>query len=175
MTELEIQNHRKGEQRRVKIAALLLATWLVAIAILWTGFIMAPTGVLATADAGKLLAIQGSMVTTTHGFFRVSTTPSAALGTSLRVIHTNSLWSGTGLQLCALRSTGGDYWCSDISDGYAGELSETALGRRAWSHGMMGALLSIAVILTILGCFAVVGVATSGDGSSDIIEGASNS
>lgn len=59
--------------------------------------------------------------------------------------------------------------------GYAGELSETALGRRAWSHGMMGALLSIAVILTILGCFAVVGVATSGDGSSDIIEGASNS
>lgn len=55
MTELEIQNHRKGEQRRVKIAALLLATWLVAIAILWTGFIMAPTGVLATADAGKLL------------------------------------------------------------------------------------------------------------------------
>lgn len=89
------------------------------------------------ADAGKLIAIQGSKVTTTSGFFHVSTDPSAMLGVPLRAIRTNLMRSVAGLQLCTARKAGSTYWCGDIGDGYAGKLSDTRLAQRAWPHETM--------------------------------------
>lgn len=153
--------------RRDWITGTLLASWLMTIAALWTGFALAPIGALAAANAGRLVAIQGSTVITTHGYFHVSTAPSAVLGVPLQVIRTNSLWSDTGLQLCASRSTGDDYyWCSDIS-GYAGDLSETSLAERAWSHGAMAALLLVAISFTIFGWSPAVAVACGGRAWTD--------
>lgn len=137
--------------------------WLVAVASLWTVFAIAPTGALATADAGKLVAIRGPAVVTTTGYFQVATAPSAMRGTSLHVIRTNSLWSDTGLQLCASRDAAGDYWCSDLRGGFAGKFSDTPLARRAWSHGTMVTLLSAAGFLTILGWIPAAAVGSSGD------------
>ena len=133
------------------LAVLLFLSWVLGAAVTWTVLARASVGALATADAGRLVSIQGSRVTTTNGYFHVSTTPSALLGISLRVVRTNSLQSGTGLQLCTERNAGDAYWCSDITDGYAGKLTETTFARRAWSHGRMSVLLVIALVLTFFG------------------------
>jgi hypothetical protein len=133
------------------LAVLLCLSWPLGAAAIWTVLARAPTGVLATADAGRLVSIQGSKVTTTNGYFHVSAYPSALLGISLQVVRTNSLKSGTGLQLCTERNEGDAYWCSDISDGYAGKLTETPFARQAWSHGTMAAILVIALVLTFFG------------------------
>lgn len=162
MTYLAGPNKCDREKRRGQLSGVLFVLWLLAIAVVWTLFAIAPVGALATANAGRLVAIRGTTVTTTNGYFQVSTAPSAQRGTALRVIRTNSLWSDTGLQLCASRNAGNDYWCSDISDGYAGDLSETSLGRRAWSHGMRAILLLAAIFLTMFGWFPAVAVACSG-------------
>lgn len=163
MNEIADPGKRNRGRRRDQIGGALAVVWLAAIASLWTVFAMAPTGALATADAGKLVAIRGPAVVTTTGYFQVATAPSAMVGTPLQVVRTNSLWSDTGLQLCASRSAVGDYWCSDLCDGFAGELSETPLAGRAWSHGAMTALLTVAGFLTILGWIPAAAVGCSGD------------
>lgn len=163
MNEIAAPGKRNREKRRDQTSGALIVAWLVAMVSLWTLFAMAPTGPLATADAGTLVAIRGPAVVTTTGYFQVATAPSAMVGTPLQVVRTNSLWSETGLQLCALRNETGDYWCSDLCDGFAGELSETPLARRAWSHGAMTALLAVAGFLTILGWIPAAAVACSGD------------
>lgn len=149
------------------LAVLLFLSWVLGTAAIWTALARAPAGALATADAGRLVSIQGSRVTTTNGYFHVSEDPSALLGISLQVVRTNSLQSGTGLQLCTERNAGDAYWCSDISDGYAGKLTETSFARRAWSHGTMTAILVIALVLTFFGWLPAVGAgvlgATGGD------------
>lgn len=139
------------ETLRGRIAAVLFVLWLVATAAIWTELVHAPVGALATADAGHLVTIRGSSVTTTKGYFHVSTDPSALVGTPLQVVRTNSLWSETGLQLCATRSADKDYWCSDITDGYAGTLSATTFARQAWSHETMSIVLILALVLTVFG------------------------
>lgn len=157
------------EQVRRWLPTFLFVTWILGTALLWTAYALAPVGVLATADVGNLVSIQGSKVTTTSGFFHVSADPSAMLGVPLHVIRTNSLQSDTGLQLCTARKAGTAYWCNDISDGYAGKLSDTALAGRAWSHGTMAAVLFIALTLTGIGWLPAAGTAiraASGDASS---------
>lgn len=131
--------------------AALLVSWLLATAAIWVEFALAPVGALATAQVGRLVAIRGSTVTTTTGYFQVLGYPSALLGTSMRVIRTNSPSSDTGLQLCAVGSAGKDYWCSDISDGYAGVLSATAFAQRAWTYGTMLRVLILALVVTGFG------------------------
>lgn len=144
------------------LAVLLFLSWPLGAATIWTMLARAPAGVLATADAGRLVSIQGSRVTTTNGYFHVSEEPSALLGISLQVVRTNSLESGTGLQLCTERNAGDAYWCSDISDGYAGKLTETPFVRQAWSHGRMAATLVIALLLTTFGWLPAVGAGVLG-------------
>jgi hypothetical protein len=163
VNEIADLGERNRGRRRDQISGAFVVAWLVAIGSLWTVFAMAPTGALATADAGTLVAIRGPAVVTTTGYFQVTTAPSAMVGTPLQVVRTNSLWSETGLQLCASRSAVGDYWCTDLCDGFAGELSETPLARRAWSHGAMSALLAVAGFLTILGWIPAAIVGCSGD------------
>lgn len=143
------KNTRVGSYRWV--TATLFVSWLLATAVLWVEFAVAPVGALAAAPVGRLVAIRGSTVTTTTGYFQVLAYPSALVGTRMRVIRTNSLASQTSLQLCAVRSAGEDYWCDDISDGYAGGLSATAFGRRAWSYGTMLGVLVLALVVTGFG------------------------
>lgn len=144
------------------LGVLLFLSWPLGAATIWTVLARAPAGALATADAGRLVSIQGSRVTTTNGYFHVSAYPSALLGISLQVVRTNSLESGTGLQLCTERNAGDAYWCSDISDGYAGKLAETPFARRAWSHGTMVAISVIALVLTFFGWVPAAGAAALG-------------
>lgn len=140
------------------LAVFLFLLWVLGSASIWTVLARAPVGPLAIADAGKLVSIQGSKVTTTNGFFHVSAEPSALLGIPLHVVRTNSLESGTGLQLCTERNVGDAYWCSDITDGYAGKLTGTSFAKRAWPHGTMAAILVIALVLTFFGWLPAVGV-----------------
>lgn len=149
------------------LAVLLFLSWPLGAAAIWTVLARAPAGALATADAGRLVSIQGSKVTTTNGYFHVSAYPSALLGIPLQVVRTNSLESGTGLQLCTERSAGDAYWCSDISDGYAGKLTETPFARRAWSHGTMTVILVIALVLTFFGWLPAAGAGVLGNVGED--------
>lgn len=102
-------------------------------------------------------------MTTTKGYFHVSTDPSALVGTPLQVVRTNSLWSETGLQLCAMHSAGKDYWCSDITDGYAGTLSATPFARQAWSHRTMSIVLILTLFLTVFGWSPAAAVGFTGN------------
>lgn len=149
------------------LAVLLFLSWVLGAALTWTVLALAPVGTLATADAGRLVSIQGSGVITTNGYFHVAADPSALLGIPLRVVRTNSLQSGTGLQLCTERNTSDAYWCSDITDGYAGKLTETTLAKRAWSHGRMAALLVAALVLTFFGWAPAAGVSALGSTGSE--------
>jgi len=143
------------------LPTFLLVSWALGTAAIWTLFAVAPAGVLATADAGNLVAIQGSKVTTTRGFFHVFTKPSAMAGVPVQVIRTNSPWSDTGLQLCTVQIEGGTSWCSDISDGYAGKLADTVLAQRAWSRGAMIAVFCISLALTLFGWIPAAATAIS--------------
>ena len=161
-TELRGSKGKVWQQLCGWSTVLLFLSWVLGAAVIWTALVRAPAGALATADAGRLVSIQGSKVTTTKGYFHVSEDPSALLGISLKVVRTNSLESGTGLQLCTERNAGDVYWCSDISDGYAGKLTETPFARRAWSHGRMAATLVIALLLTTFGWLPAVGAGVLG-------------
>lgn len=165
----ELRGPRRSARHGLRryIAVILFVSWILGTAAIWTEFALAPTGALATADAGKLLAIQGSRVTTTSGYFHVSADPSALRGTPMLVVRTNSMESETGLQLCTARNGRDNNWCVDISDGFAGNLSTTPFARRAWSRGAMIAILSIALALTIFGWSPAVAVAST-RGVSDI-------
>lgn len=152
------------------LPAFLLVSWVIGTTSLWIAYALAPVGALATADAGNLVAIQDSKVITTNGYFHVSTNPSALLGIPLHVVRTNSLESGTGLQLCTERAVGDAYWCSDISDGYAGKFSQTKLARLAWSHGTMAAVFLIVLTLTIFG-WVPAAIAVACNGSKGRVDG----
>lgn len=150
------------EQVRHWLPTLLLVSWILGAAAAWTQFALAPVGTLASADAGRLVAIHGSTVLTTSGYFQVSADPSALRGTPMRVIRTNSMWSQGGLQLCTARSMGDDNWCADIRDGYAGALSKTSFADRAWSQQAMIAIFFLAFFVTLLGWFPAVAAAYRG-------------
>lgn len=151
------------EQLRFWAFLFLFASWVVGAPAAWTSFALAPVGTLASADAGRLVAIHGANVTTTSGYFHVSADPSALRGTPLRVVRTNSMWSDSGLQLCTVRGTADRNWCADISDGYAGKLLPTAFAQHAWSHGEMIAIFFVAFFVTLFGWFPSVAVASSFD------------
>ena len=171
--ENEWKDHPKRRARKracESLSLFLFVSWLLVTAVAWISFELAPVGVLATADVGNLVAIQGSRVTTTDGYFQVSAYPSAMRGIPLNVIRTNSPWSDTGLQLCTAHIAGEVSWCSDISDGYAGKLSETSFARRAWPAGVLTAMFLIALGLTLFGWFpaAVIAVRASLDGDDQL-------
>lgn len=160
--ENEWESHPKRRARKracEPLSLFLFVSWLLGAAAAWIAFALAPVGVLATADVGNLVAIHGSRVTTTDGYFQVSANPSAMLGIPLHVNRTNSPWSNTGLQLCTAHIAREVSWCSDISDGYAGKLSETSFARRAWSAGALAAMFFIALGLTLVGWFPAMVIA----------------
>lgn len=163
INELRGSNRSKRALLRRWLPTVLFALWLVGTVTIWIEFAHAPVGALAAADAGRLVAIRDSTVITTSGYFNVSADPSALRGTPMRVIRTNSMWSDSGLQLCTAENAGGDNWCNDISDGYAGKLSETSFARRAWSRGTMIAILLLAFGVTLFGWLPAVVVASGGD------------
>lgn len=151
---------------RERTVTALFVLWPLAVAVLWTEYALAPVGVVASANVGTLVSIQGSTVTSTRGYFNVSDTPSAEVGTPLRVIRTNSPWSYTGLRLCTSHSASGAGWCSDLSDGYAGVLSKAPLTHRLRSRAALSAILTAALVLTMFGWvpgFAVVAIGDAVD------------
>lgn len=156
-------NTSSREMVRRWATLLLVASWMLGAATVWAAFALAPVGALATADAGRLVAIRGSVVVTTAGYFHVSAYPSALRGTKMRVIRTNSPWSDGGLQLCTIQKVGGSNWCNDISDGFAGDLSETPFARQAWPQGTIIAILFTALAVTLFGWLPAFAVAACSD------------
>lgn len=136
---------------RCRGAGSLFIGWLFGTVTLWVVFARAPVGDLAAASAGNLVPIHGTVVTTTTGYFQVSSHPSALRGTPLRIVRTNSPRSVSGLQLCAWLGAGEDSWCTDMRDGYAGSLQPTLFGRRAWPYDKMQNVLLLGLALTVLG------------------------
>lgn len=165
----ELRGSRRSMREQICrwLSVFLFVSWVFGAAAIWTAFALAPVGALAVADAGRLVAIRGSTVITTSGYFNVSADPSALRGTPMRVIRTNSMLSSTGMQLCTARSAGDNNWCNDISGGYAGKLSETSFARRAWSQGAMVAIFFLAFAVTLFGWVPASGVAVVGEISAD--------
>lgn len=157
---------KKGAQEQVRcwLSLFLFVSWILGTPAIWVEFALAPVGTLATANAGRLVAIHGSNVITTSGYFQVSADPSAVRGTPMRIIRTNSMWSEGGLQLCTARGTGDDNWCNDIRDGFAGKLSKTPFAEQAWSQRTMITIFFLAFFVTLLGWFPAFAVSWGGGG-----------
>lgn len=129
-------NESCGQKRSVRkrlyacVAMALLVSWPLATAAVWTEFAPARVGALATADVRRLVAIHGTTAATTSGYFQASAHPSALVGTRMRVIRTNSPWSETGLQLCAIRAAGGQSWCGDVTTATPANFQQQRSGGR---------------------------------------------
>jgi len=161
--KLPSSNKNKWALLRRWLPVCFFASWIVGTAAIWTTFALVPAGALASADAGELVAIQGSTVITTRGYFNVSAEPSAPRGIPMRVIRTNSMSSNTGLQLCTALTQDDENWCNDISDGYPGKLAEIPLARAAWTRATMLLFFLIGFAWTIFGWIPAACACMGGD------------